>query len=379
MKRKVNHVGLIKKNFLMSKYFSLTNDTKVYKNNVNSSFITNLNEPLSCSENSLVALTDISYSANIIAFRGELNISYITQEDRSANESLPLKIKQYKNIIEQAFGKIIESSAILLKNIIEGIDVDNNLYEERILNLMKNIVSSIVVCIPVLKKKDFDVFIQVYNQNLDQNHDINTIIAKPLIKAKNLQKTEIFTRAFDEVAFDYENRMDQLHQELLNYSVNFKRTLKLTFKNNITIDDFFENLNIFKLINCKIKILGNKVILEFSQNINVSYDNEKFVSILNLKAGNSKIIFVIPKKLNFLKTINVYTNLLPKNIPLQIFKFDGDLYDQIHTKFEPPQYHTINKSFINNILIELKDSDGKFLQLIEKPILRIHIKNIRLE
>ena len=92
MKRKVNHVGLIKKNFLMSKYFSLTNDTKVYKNNVNSSFITiiNLNEPLSCSKNSLVALTDISYSANIIAFRGELNISYITQEDRSANESLPL-------------------------------------------------------------------------------------------------------------------------------------------------------------------------------------------------------------------------------------------------------------------------------------------------
>jgi len=84
--------------------------------------------------------------------------------------------------------------------------------------------------------------------------------------------------------------MDQLHQELLNYSVNFERTLKLTFKNNITIEDFFENLNIFKLINCKIKILGNKVILEFSQNINVSYDNDKFVSILNLKAGNSKII-----------------------------------------------------------------------------------------
>jgi hypothetical protein len=131
---------------------------------------------------------------------------------------------RYKDIIEQAFGKIIESSAILLKNIIEGIDVDNNLYEERILNLMKNIVSSIVVCIPVLKKKDFDVFIQVYNQNLDQNHDINTIIAKPLIRAKNLQKTEIFTRAFDEVAQDYENRMDQLHQDLLNYSVNFKRT-----------------------------------------------------------------------------------------------------------------------------------------------------------
>jgi hypothetical protein len=129
----------------MSKYFSLTNDTKVYKNNVNSSFITNLNEPLSCSENSLVGLTDISYSANIIAFRGELNISYITQEDRSVNESLPLKIRQYKDIIEQAFGKRIESSAILLKNIIEGIDVDNNLYEERILNLMRNIVSSIVV------------------------------------------------------------------------------------------------------------------------------------------------------------------------------------------------------------------------------------------
>ena len=74
--------------------------------------------------------------------------------------------------------------------------------------------------------------------------------------------------------------------------------------------------------------MGNKVILEFSQNINVSYDNEKFVSILNLKAGNSKIIFVIPKKLNFLKTINVYTNLLPKNIPLQIFKIDGDLYNK---------------------------------------------------
>jgi hypothetical protein len=125
--------------------------------------------------------------------------------------------------------------------------------------------------------------------------------------------------------------------------------------------------------------LGNKVILEFSQNINVSYDNDKFVSILNLKAGNSKIIFVIPKKLNFLKTINLYTNLLPKNIPLHIFKLDGDLYEQILTKFEPPQYHTINKSFTNNILIELKDSDGKFLQLIEKPILRIHIKNIRLE
>ncbi len=81
-----------------------------------------------------------------------------------------------------------------------------------------------------------------------------------MIKAKNLQKTEIFARAFDEVALDYENKMDQLHQELLNYSVNFKRTLKLTFKNNITIEDFFENLNIFKLINCKIKILGNKVI-----------------------------------------------------------------------------------------------------------------------
>ena len=125
---------------------------------------------------------------------------------------------------------------------------------------MKTIVSSIVVCIPVLKRKDFDVFIQVYNQNLYQNHDINSIIAKPLIKAKNLQKTEIFTRAFDEVALDYENRMDQLHQELLNYSVNFKRTLKLTFKNNITIEDFFENFNIIKLINCKIKILGNKVI-----------------------------------------------------------------------------------------------------------------------
>jgi hypothetical protein len=135
-------------------------------------------------------------------------------------------LQKEKNVavIRSTYGESTIGSAILLKNIIEGIDVDNNLYEERILNLMKNIVSSIVVCIPVLKKKDFDVFIQVYNQNLDQNHDINTIIAKPLIKAKNLQKTEIFTRAFDEVALDYENKMDQLHQDLLNYSVNFKRT-----------------------------------------------------------------------------------------------------------------------------------------------------------
>jgi len=34
MKRKVNHVGLIKKNFLMSKYFSLTNKTKVLIDNI---------------------------------------------------------------------------------------------------------------------------------------------------------------------------------------------------------------------------------------------------------------------------------------------------------------------------------------------------------
>jgi hypothetical protein len=64
--------------------------------------------------------------------------------------------------------------------------------------------------------------------------------------------------------------------------------------------------------------LGNKVILEFNQNINVSYDNEKFVSILNLKAGNSKIIFVIPKKLNFLNNPQIYFGMFMGKFSISI-------------------------------------------------------------
>ncbi len=75
----------------------------------------------------------------------------------------------------------------------------------------------------------------------------------------------------------------------------------------------------------------------------------------------------------FLNIIDEITINNKKEQLLKIIKPEGDYFEFIIKSFERPDYHLINKTFINSIQVLILDQNKNQINFTEPPCLKLHI------
>ena len=91
------------------------------------------------------------------------------------------------------------------------------------------------------------------------------------------------------------------------------------------------------------------------------------------------------KYISPINNLYIYTNIITDEFKyssfqplLKIVNLEGKLNDYTHTTFENPHYRKVNKTFINSIEIQIKDSFNHLINFNQKTQLKLHFKNIKI-
>jgi len=337
----------------------------------------NLNQPIECSTKSTVALTDFHYISDIALSLGKLKIIYIPySENRDTDIDLPEAITKYKDALEHIITQILlidGNITATVKKYVSGLTS----IEIELLAKLSTLENLALQTTNIFIEEDFTFNILVNGQEIDENFIVYRIILKNISKLHLLPKSENFQLRFAEAVKSLDNQLHILHRVLNIYKSYFNKELKIDLRNNIKIAEIVDYFKFFNLINCSITSTTNKILLEFGQSVQV-FAHEALKKTFKLKATNKKIEINIGQNLNIIKNFSIFINLID-NTPLQIIKADGNLYENCHKSFENPHYYLINKTYINSIAVEIKDSKNRLIGFSESPLLRLNLKNIRIE
>ena len=147
---------------------------------------------------------------------------------------------------------------------------------------------------------------------------------------------------------------------------NFEKYIKNIFK--VISTDFYEY-----------KTGKNKISYIFNVNINFSCSDQiKKWAGFNKETNTIEMHFpnvysTINQFYIFLNIIDEITINNKKEQLLQIIKPEGDYFEFIIKSFERPEYHLINKTFINSIQVLILDQNKNQINFDEPPCLKLHI------
>lgn len=391
--KKRNHYGLTNQNFSQNSYVTLRSDKSIYNENTNSNFISTLIFPIKSNEYSKVALTDFIYTNDISINLGILTINYKPYIENLDLYILPENNKKIQIEIENTWKKLNQINLSypleMYKRFYNPATEDDwtmlqrlREHEDDIVKNLNFICNSISKISNLLANTDFNYKVLIFSDEIDSDSSIYTKLITIIDQLNNLKKRKIFEIIFNEKMALFTELFQQMYGAMGKYADRFEKQISINIKNNCDykeIEEFFINLN---LSNCTISSNKNKIKLAFIQNIIFKADAAVFENFKVLITTNS-VEFQTPHKLNVIKNFFVYTNIINDDLKfqnneqlLQIIKADGDDLELVHKNFENPHYLSLNKTYINSIEIQIKDSKDQFVKFSSPPVLKLHFQKI---
>jgi hypothetical protein len=333
-------------------------------NYTNSNFYCHLNEPIQLTSTTEVALTDIIYSNSFLIDFGEveieypqvLNLSYIKSHD--SYESELKEVKEGAESLSQA----VESRLNLLKDQLDHYKTQNDeIHQDQILAELNYEREGLVEIFNQIIK-----YAQTYSFHFDEVVNLCKIYSLIVSFSKtysfeNLKRTEdlqIISSFLIEIVKEA-NKIFILTQNT-NKSVHVFN-FKAQDRSSDIFDGFFDqNFFFYKDFQLKPYVKMIKISPKFRSLI----ENKKFQK-------------------NYFEHFRVFTNIieshvsLNKNEPvLKLVKLTGHAGELIEKSYDRPEYHIVNKTYINRIHFEIRDNFDHLVDFKAGPIIiKLHFRS----
>jgi len=398
--KKIKQTGLKKPNFLDkyndNKYINISNNND-YIENINSKFIYNLKSSIYCNEKSCVALTDFYYFTDetinlgtikikeLIYTKREIFNSFdqnfidkykdlekITLNIKQENKMFELCLKEYQNQLDEERNSwltgmktkanatkneeykktlLLGSLELNIKYLNESYDILNELEFKKINFLLDDSEINLSMTVIALSNK-----IMTHFDNLRRNLNAtnSTILGNCSQNIKELTKS-----------------IEKIELLVVNYYTNYNDAFELEFRNGILIEEFI--LPFQKIKKSKIKRFSNYFTIEFDTKIEIEL-SKRFIRYFHYEMTTKDLKIYCGTQIDIIDKYYIKTNILTDNL-LRIVKFDSKSFENSHKSYEALYYKSINKTFINSIKIEIKDSN--IFNFCKAPNLTLHFKNIK--
>ena len=165
-------------------------------------------------------------------------------------------------------------------------------------------------------------------------------------------------------------------------NINFEKKYPIVLKDRSTIHDFkrylYVNCEVDTLINIENKIITILPKDKKNQNIHM-HDVFKY----NNQTVKENVIKInIPNKFVITSDAYIYCDIIDdqyfnnkKEKLLKSIKIRGSILDDIKETFNHPQYLSVNKTYISDILISIKDSNNIPIKFVSGPIIiKLHFR-----
>lgn len=381
MRNKRNPIGLIKNNFSMNSYVNLSNNDK-YPENSNSCFITQLSQPIQLNEESSVALVEINYFNDLSINLGKFLVDFERSNTNSHyQKEIDLILSDFKDVltsIQKQYDSLISSIHYFKHYMNRTTDGEDDMLQScqaDIINDIKNLIKCLNDIKDILIDCSFHLefnFIQV-SSLIDS---FKQTLGEPF-------KFYKFKMQIESLHLDHEINMYE--KAVSEYLQKSKLEINFVLKNRFTFDDFYDFI-ISQPIFAKSEIIKSNNKVEFLFRLNFTVIADKLITN-NIKCSftSNKIVFEVNKYISPINNFYIYTNIITDEFKyssfqplLKIVNLEGKLNDYTHTTFENPHYRKVNKTFINSIEIQIKDSFNHLINFNQKTQLKLHFKNIKI-
>jgi len=409
MMKKIKRPGMKKNNssnkylldkYIDNKYINIANNNE-YIENINSKFIFNLKSTIYCNEKSTVGLTDMYYFSDEIINLGSIKITQLPYDREEIINNFNQGFINKYNDLETLSALIINENQLFttsLKIYLKSLKNTNDMWllghdvrhyhtndddkkevllgsidlHLKYLNQAYNILN-----VDDFKKVNFILEKKAISLNMTVVNMCNKIMSDFAFLASNQSKDENYLvlkackDKINNLKADIEKIETLIYKDYLKSDV---QSIDLVIRNGINIEEF---KNIFSNIEkCTIKILINHIILEFNNKVQIDL-SDNFVKYFNYEKKQKTFKIYCGEKIELKDKIRINTNIISDNL-LRIVKLNSNAFENSHVNYNTPYYKNINKTCINSIEIELKDSDNNLVKFTRPPSLTLHFKNIRI-
>jgi len=371
----------------MDKYITLANNNK-YKNNTNSEFLCDV--PLFDIKNKCkISINEITYTNNIKINLENIELKIITHTKDTIEFIDHIKfIENFRNITKSIYRDIINN----LDNII--LDNDDNAEYEYLLYILDDKAKSNIETNEKLLKNNLSRLYQNFvdiNNHLQKYNTFNFdyYISNELDYVRDIKNFIELAKINKEIKnyfykLDFPTLISKFYSLIKSLKSKFIIKSKFEVFDKWTTDEFYQYvIDIFKLqIQSKLIVITQK-----SNYISIIIDKYKYLfnrsnicsKLFNIKIESNAIIFEVRNKINYIKSLNVYTDIIEANDIfnskekiLQIIKTEGDYLETVIKNFVRPSYSVVNRTFINSIYIKILDQNNNTISFEHPVSIKLH-------